>query len=50
MIKRIVTYIGREPWEVELLRYERVLNRVLWVFIALAVLYFAPVCLRIWLR
>lgn len=50
MIKRIVTYIGQAPWDVEMVRRERSLNRVCWVVIVIAVLYFAPVCLRTILR
>jgi len=50
MIKRIVTYIGREPWDVEILRQEKILNRCCWAAIAIALIVFVPVCLRVLAR
>jgi hypothetical protein len=50
MIKNFVTYIGQEPWDEVMLKQERWLNRFSWVIIILAAIYFAPICLMIFLR
>jgi hypothetical protein len=50
MIKKFVTYIGQIPWEVEMERQERILNRGCWAIIILAAIYFGPICVQIFLK
>ncbi len=49
-MKKNVTYIGPEPWEVKMLRLEKWLNRFSWVVIIAAAIYLAPICLWVFLK
>jgi hypothetical protein len=50
MFKRFILYIEQAPWDEELERQEKWLNRFCWAVIGLAIIYFGPVCLWIFLR
>jgi hypothetical protein len=50
MLKKIVTYIEQEPWDEALERQEKWLDRFCWFAIAMAALYFAPICVHNILR
>ena len=50
MLKRIQAYIEQEPWDEAIKRQERLLNRAIIVVIILAVIYFGPFIMHIFLR
>lgn len=50
MLKKIITYIEREPWDEAIERQWIWLDRACWLVILLAVLYFGPTILDILTR
>jgi hypothetical protein len=50
MLKKFVTYIEQEPWDEEMLNQERIAKGVCWTIIILAVIYFAPAFLKIFVK
>lgn len=50
MLEQFRNHIENAPWEHKVRTAERLLNRVTWVILILAALYFAPVILNILLR
>lgn len=50
MIKKLMTYIEQEPWDEDMERQQRWLDRATIVVIILAVVYFGPFILHIFTR
>lgn len=50
MLKRFQTYIEQEPWDEEIKRQQRWLDRATIIVIILAAIYFSPVILHIFTR
>lgn len=50
MLKKIITYIGEEPWDVALERQEKWLNAACYIILFIAVVVFAPPVLKAFLK
>jgi hypothetical protein len=50
MIKKLVTYIEREPWEETMRRQQRWLDRASILVLILAAIYFSPALWHIFTR
>jgi hypothetical protein len=46
MFKRFILYIEQAPWDEELERQEKSLERFCWFVIIMAAIFFIPVCLN----
>lgn len=50
MLKKFQIYIEQEPWEEKIKRQWKWLDRLSWLAILVAVLYFGPAVLTIFMR